>query len=236
MSTLPYAEIDTAWIACAAAAATVGLLQQALPCGPNALYGLAYLGPAHSPGIRRWMPLSTVYVSSAMLASSATGSLLGVSGAMVSQPTRDALLSMAAFALLALGILDLANHPVRLIQFDRGRPHPSANSSPLKWTIKNGSALGTGFSSRIGFWMWFLIPVSSYWTGDFAKGAFVFGVYGLCRSASVWLVAKAFHRRLGKQVGTEVWLVSQVGNASMISSFVAVLVGAFLLVNYVARH
>lgn len=60
----------------------------------------------------------------------------------------------------------------------------------MGWAIRNGASLGLGFTSRLGFWIWYLIPASSFLLGEPLLGAALYGLYGAVRSIAVWLFLK----------------------------------------------
>jgi hypothetical protein len=42
--------------------------------------------------------------------------------------------------------------------------------------------LGFGATSRIGFWLWYVIPLGAFLIGDPVASAFIYGTYGLVRA------------------------------------------------------
>jgi hypothetical protein len=42
--------------------------------------------------------------------------------------------------------------------------------------------LGFGATSRIGFWLWYAIPLGAFLVGDPVAGAAIYGTYGLVRA------------------------------------------------------
>lgn len=54
--------------------------------------------------------------------------------------------------------------------------------------MRNGAALGIGATSRVGFWLWYLIPVGALLVGSPIFGGLVYGAYGFVRGWTVWLL------------------------------------------------
>ncbi len=66
-------------------------------------------------------------------------------------------------------------------QLDRETEQSLLHRGPIIWALANGGQLGLGFTSRIGFWSWYLIPVGAFLVADPAFGALAWGAYGLVR-------------------------------------------------------
>src|SRR5207302_1566920 len=45
----------------------------------------------------------------------------------------------------------------------------------------NAATLGFGFTTRIGFWLFFVIPLGAFLTGSVWMGALVYGMYAATR-------------------------------------------------------
>jgi hypothetical protein len=57
---------------------------------------------------------------------------------------------------------------------------------PLAWATRNGLALGVGATSRIGFWLWYVVPLAALLSASPAWGAALYGCYGAVRASGVW--------------------------------------------------
>jgi hypothetical protein len=66
-------------------------------------------------------------------------------------------------------------------QLDRETEQSLLHRGPIVWALANGGQLGLGFTSRIGFWSWYLVPVGAFLIADPAFGAIAWGTYGLVR-------------------------------------------------------
>lgn len=96
--------------------------------------------------------------------------------------------SVAAVLAVAVGALDLGSRHLPVIQCDRETSQRWMRTDPLRWATRNGAALGIGATSRIGFWLWYLVPVSALLVGNPLLGGLIYGAYGFVRSWSVWLL------------------------------------------------
>jgi hypothetical protein len=52
---------------------------------------------------------------------------------------------------------------------------------PRRWAAANGALLALGLVSRIGFWVWYVVPLSCFASGSIVAGAAIWGSYGLSR-------------------------------------------------------
>lgn len=50
----------------------------------------------------------------------------------------------------------------------------------------NGAALGSAFTTRLGFSLWYVVPASTLLLGDPLLGAVIYGMYALVRTASAY--------------------------------------------------
>ncbi len=127
-------------------------------------------------------------VSAAAISGALAGAAAGLISSLLPVPVRVSagLLAASAVAVGALGWL-----PV-LPEFNRETEQALLGLGPIRWAIVNGSLLGLGFTSRIGFWIWYLIPAGILAAGSPAAGAAIWGGYGFTRLA----VAAGLARRM----------------------------------------
>ena len=85
------------------------------------------------------------------------------------------------------------------------RPWQRDVETPLSWlqqpglrvALWNGVALGTGFATRVGFWLWWSLPVMSFALAEVPLGLSIGALYGASRVAiSSLLVVEPRLRRL----------------------------------------
>lgn len=106
--------------------------------------------------------------------------MLGLVGSALSG-LQDAA-KLLAYASLALACLELAGLRPTGLQRDRETPYSWVGKGPLRWAAINGVALGVGWSSRIGFWAWYVVPALALWVANPAVGAVIYGSYALSRT------------------------------------------------------
>jgi hypothetical protein len=124
------------------------------------------------------------------MAGSAAGISLGFVGGFVSGHTRIGVASMAAVLAVILGLCELfKSRPLRPLQLDRETPQRWRFSHVLVWSAKNGMALGFGATTRIGFWLWYAVPLAAFVAGSAWLGAAIYGAYASARGLSVWVLA-----------------------------------------------
>lgn len=129
-------------------------------------------------------------VSAAAISGALAGAAAGLVSSLLPVPVRVSagLLAASAVAIGALGWL-----PV-LPEFNRETEQSLLGLGPIRWAIVNGSLLGLGLTSRIGFWIWYLIPAGILAAGSPAAGAAIWGGYGFTRLAVAAGLARRMHR------------------------------------------
>lgn len=123
---------------------------------------------------------------SAGLAGAASGAALGWAGSALGGDARAAVGTTLLLAVTLAGGVDLLIRPVPMLQLDRETSQSWLHLGSVAWPIVNGLALGTGFLSRIGFLLWYMIPITCLVVGQVPAGAVIFGTYGLTRGLSVF--------------------------------------------------
>lgn len=139
--------------------------------------------------------MACAFVVSSTVAGATAGGALGIVGGFVARDARVAAASVLAVVAIVIGGLEFTARHLRPPQFDRETAPPWLSADPLLWAIRNGLALGFGGSSRIGFWLWYVVPAGAVLVGDAVFGAALYGGYGLVRGASVWLLILVRRRR-----------------------------------------
>jgi hypothetical protein len=157
-----------------------------------------------------------------------TGFFLGATGSHVPLDTRLALGSLIAPLGVFLGAMDVIRRPLPPLQCDRETPKKWVDEGFLLWPIKNGLALGCGATSRLGFWLWYVIPTGAFLLGSATLGSLIFGSYGLARGMGVW--GFILLRVSTDSESFVQWLGSNMSRARAITGAGLVLVCAFSIV------
>jgi hypothetical protein len=131
---------------------------------------------------RSWISKAAVYALASAVAGLVTGAALGTVGGLLSLDVRLAVGSILALAAIAVGSLELFGRRMQPLQFDCETPQRWINRGALRWATRNGLTLGFGATSRIGFWLWYVIPLGAFLVGDPVAGATIYGAYGLVRA------------------------------------------------------
>lgn len=123
------------------------------------------------------------------LASLAGGLLAGAALGALGESLPLAWRSAAIFALgpMAIGVAaaEIAGYRFGPPQRDRETPKGWLHHGPTLWALLNGLSLGVAATSRLGFWLWYAVPLGAFLSGDPAIGAALFGGYSLVRALGV---------------------------------------------------
>jgi hypothetical protein len=110
------------------------------------------------------------------------GAALGIVGGLLPLDIRLAVGSILAIAAVAVGSLELFGRRMQPLQFDCETPQRWVNRGAWRWATRNGLTLGFGATSRIGFWLWYVIPLGAFLIGDPVASGIIYGTYGLVRA------------------------------------------------------
>lgn len=151
---------------------------------------------------RHWSGKAVAYSVGAAIAGVALGAILGFLGSGLSSSARLGLVALVGFVAIAAGIVALPPFEMSPPQLDRETDQRWMNRGAWRGAVLNGLALGAGFTTRIGFWLWYLIPVAAFLSGSAWHGAIVYGTYALARGLAPWalIVAAAWDRAPGLDV------------------------------------
>jgi hypothetical protein len=116
-----------------------------------------------------------------VLAGGIGGALAGLTagrlGALLDDGARAAAGTLAALVLAVAPLIPNARPP----QLNRETEQSLLGRGPITWALTNGLLLGLGFTSRIGYWIWYLLPLGCFILASPAFGALAWGAYGLTR-------------------------------------------------------
>ena len=158
-----------------------------------------------------------LYVASAATASAAAGALLGWVGAQVVFEARVAIGTALAIGGVIAGLLGLTGRSRPALQCDVETPQRWVREGPIAWPVKNGASLGLGAFTRLGFPLWYVIPVAALLSASAIFGAAIYAAYGTVRTASAWLIWRV-GRRAGGYDRPLAWIERQHKQTTLLAS------------------
>lgn len=164
---------------------------------------------------------------SAIISGVILGAMLGFLGSWVNADVRIAAASLLGVVAVVIGVLELYDK-TSVLECDKETPQSWVHHGPIIWPIENGLALGCGATSRIGFWLWYVIPLSSLLSGKVEYGALIYATYSFTRGMSIWFIIFGL-TRLVKEDWT-VWLLKNRTNMRLLSATHLILLGLFVII------
>lgn len=143
---------------------------------------------------RSWQLKLVTYVAASFATAAVTGAWLAWLGGVVSEDVRVIVATLLALVGIAYGAAQLLDRSPPLCQLDRETSQSWMDRGPLVWATLNGGALGLGFTSRLGFPLWYVVPVTAFLAASPILGAIVYGTYGVTRGAGAFLLMLANRR------------------------------------------
>lgn len=126
----------------------------------------------------------TILLASALAGALLTGALLGLAGAAFDPVTRAVLTGLAALAVLMGALTKPAPW-----QLDRETDRRWLDYNDWRTAALNGFALGLGFTTRIGFWLFYAVLLAAFAIADPVLAATGTAVYALSRVGGSLLLA-----------------------------------------------
>lgn len=173
--------------------------------------------PQRLPSPHAHLATAALFALSASVTGVFVGTVLGFIGSRLPDSIRLAASSVLGIVAVGIAITELSGHRVRPIQCNRETPKNWVTAGPLRWAIRNGSALGCGATTRIGYWLWYVIPVSSLLIGDEPSGAALYGLYGASRGLALWVMLFGLPFRIQDQ-DSGLWLIQHQDVARLIAA------------------
>ncbi len=177
---------------------------------------------------RGWRSKALVYSLASSLAGLATGVFLGAAGSLLALEFRVALASLLAVLAIVLGSIELSGRHVRLVQCDRETPQHWLNAGPLRWVLRNDMALGFGATSRIGFWLWYVIPLGALLFARPELGGIIYGTYSTVRGMAVWVIILGLSHWVDGN--SQDWLLAHTSVARVVAAGQLILLGVAVVV------
>lgn len=156
-----------------------------------------------------WILTASIYTLAASFSGAVAGYALGALGALVPSTGRVAAATLLAVIALGLGASELAGRHPRVLQCARETPRVWVARGAVPWAIRTGMALGFGATTRVGFWVWFTIPLVPFLMGDPVVGMVTYGTYGFVRASAVfvWVWSSRFRDALQGASSAD-WLIA----------------------------
>lgn len=176
---------------------------------------------------RSWQLKAFVFSLATTLAGSLAGLVLGAVGGFLSSNLRIVTGSLLALVAVVVGGLAIVGHAPPILQRDRETPQRWIHYGALQWAAWNGFSLGLGVLSRLGFWLWYVIPFGALLVGRPDLGAILYGTYGTVRGGMVWIILLGHW--LGHN-GIEEWMLKQKRWAQLITGIQLTVLGVALAV------
>ncbi len=131
----------------------------------------------------RWKASAALLAGS--LSASSLGVLLGAATGLIPSSVRFGLGTIASVALLVPAFVPRLAVPQRDVETAQKLLH----AGPLRWSLANGALLGAAVTSRIGFWLWYVVPLAIFILGSWRLGGLLYGAYGLARMGAIVVMA-----------------------------------------------
>ena len=71
-------------------------------------------------------------------------------------------------------------------QLNHETPQRWLHAGALRWATINGLTLGSAFASRIGYPLWYVVPLAALLVGRPLLGAALYALYALVRTGAVY--------------------------------------------------
>ena len=169
-----------------------------------------------------WVGTSLLFSSSSLLAGIIAGAALGALGSVIPVPARVAGASVLSVAAVVAGVLSLVGR-THVLQCNRETPQRWVRAGPVCWALRNGATLGVGATTRIGFWLWYAVPLGALFLAHPVWGALVYGIYAGTRGMAVWGILLVLAPRYGESYAS--WLLTHGSVARMATAGYLIVLG-----------
>lgn len=179
---------------------------------------------------RLWRRSGAVFAASSAFSGATVGAGLGAVGGTLTGDALSLVAAVMALGGIVAGAATLFGQKVPLIQRDRETPRRWLSYPPSVGAALTGAMLGLGFTTRLGYALWYAVPVLALLTASPVVGAVLFATYGLARGLAAWGLASEVQRqgRLSAEFGE--WVLSHFRRAQDWASFLLVALSAGVLV------
>ncbi|HEX8087116.1 MAG TPA: hypothetical protein VF529_22750 [Solirubrobacteraceae bacterium] len=133
------------------------------------------------------------------LAGAAGGALAGLlfagAGVLAGADARVGVTLAAVVPLVGLGLWEASGRRARLAQRDEETPQRWLHLGPVRWAVANGASLGFALTTRLGFPLWYVIPVLAFAAGNLWFGPALWATYGIVRTSLAWWILAYMRNR-----------------------------------------
>jgi hypothetical protein len=153
-----------------------------------------------------WRAKALVGVAGASIAGAVAGAVVALLG-LAAPSSRSIVVTVGAFL---LAVLPVARVP--LPQRDAETPQSLLSRGPIAWSALNGGLLGLALTNRLGFWLWYMIPLTAFASASPIVGGGIWAFYGAVRMGVVAVIARRMrgsgevHHITARLVGAGKWL------------------------------
>jgi hypothetical protein len=133
--------------------------------------------------------VAALFAVAASTSGATTGAAVAAATHALPEPVRrGVVLVLAGGAATTL----LADRGIGRLPFERFRETPRrwVDESAVAWAVKTGAVLGAGVSTRLGFPLAYVGPLTVAYCGSTWIGVFLWGLYGSCRASFSMVVAR----------------------------------------------
>jgi hypothetical protein len=117
-----------------------------------------------------------------------------------------AIATVLGIGAIVAGLAELRAGRLPLLQRNRETPQRWLHRGPIQWAILNGLALGTAFTTRLGFALWYAVPCGALLAARPGLGAAVYGAYGCARTSGALGLIALTRIRGGDLATTTDWM------------------------------
>jgi hypothetical protein len=168
-----------------------------------------------------------IFSLASVFGSAAAGAVLGALGSHIATEQRIIVATIFAPLALIVGTIELFADRAPVLQCNRETPQRWVHGGALRWAVQNGLVLGVGATSRIGFWLWYVVPVGAFAIGEASLSAALYGAYGFVRGVSLWPILLA-SRWASEGTSVTAWLLQRYKVARLLTSLQLVAIGAMV--------
>lgn len=152
------------------------------------IFGIANSAVQRNQARHTWIKRAVVFSLSCSCTGLLAGAILAAVGGLLPPDLRIAAVSLLALIAIGLGSFELTGRRTTLLQCDRETSLAWVREGPYQWAVKTGAAIGFGATTRIGFPLWYAIPLGSLLYGQPVLGAAIYGTYSIVRGTAIWIM------------------------------------------------